>query len=185
MRGRGFYPGTVELTFDQKGTPELQSATVGVNGTFDVPLTASGRDRGDYTILARQRDARGTVLRASRVFTVPCVEPTMVIAPLSGPAGTTTLVTGTDFPPGATVTLTWDRGLTAATPVQVTADQAGAFQVSIYLLPHDIPGPRVLTAGTPADPAAFPGVTADYLVVEGTGQPGGVSGDPGSVVFRR
>ena len=185
VRGRGFYPGTVELTFDQKGTPEVQSATVGANGTFDVPLTGSGRDRGDYTILARQRDTRGTVLRASRVFTVPCVEPTMVIAPLSGPAGTTTLVTGTDFPPGATVTLTWDRGLTAATPVQVTADQAGAFQVSIYLLPHDIPGPRVLTAGTPADPAAFPGVTADYLVVEGTGQPGGVSGDPGSVVFRR
>ncbi len=185
IRGRGFYPGTVELTFDQKGTPEVQSATVGVDGTFDTPLTGSGRDPGDYTVLARQRDARGTVLRASRVFTVPCVEPSMVFTQLSGPAGTTTTVTGTDFPAGVTVTLSWDRGLTANTPIDVTADKSGGFVVSIYLLPHDIPGPRVLTAGTPADPAAFPGVTADYLVVEGTGQAGGVSGDPGSVVFRR
>ena len=96
-----------------------------------------------------------------------------------------TTATGTDFPPGTIVTLTWDRGITAATPVQVTTDAQGAFAVSIFLLPHDIPGPRILTAGTPADPAAFPGVTADYLVVEGTGQPPGAPGDPGSVIFRR
>ena len=173
LRGRGFYPGTIELTFDQKGTPETRAATVDANGRFDVQLTGSGRDRGEYTVLARQRDARGTVLRGSRIFTVPCVEPTMVLTPLAGPAGTTTVVTGTDFPPDTTVTLAWDRGITAATPVQVTTDQSGAFEVSIFLLPHDIPGPRVLTAGTPADAAAFPGVTADYLVVEGTGQPPG------------
>ena len=185
VRGRGFYPGTVELTFDQKGTPEVQSATVGANGTFDVDLPATGRDRGDHIVLARQRDAHGTLLRASRVFTVPCVEPTMVLSPLAGPAGTVTTATGTDFPPGTIVTLTWDRGITAATPVQVTTDAQGAFAVSIFLLPHDIPGPRILTAGTPADPAAFPGVTADYLVVEGTGQPPGAPGDPGSVIFRR
>ena len=67
---------------------------------FDAQLSGSGRDRGEYIVLARQRDARGTVLRGSRVFTVPCVEPTMVLSPLAGPAGTTTVVTGTDFPPG-------------------------------------------------------------------------------------
>ena len=49
-------------------------------------------------------------------------------------------------------------------------------RVSVFLLPHDIPGPRILTAGTPADPAAYPGVTADYLVTEGTGQPPGGTG---------
>ena len=183
--GRGFYPGTIELTFDQKGTPEIQSATVDATGMFDVQLSAGGRDCGDYTVLARQRDARGTVLRGSRVFTVPCIEPTMVLAPLAGPAGTTTVVTGTDFPPATTLTLAWDRGLTAATPVEVTTDQSGGFEVSIFLLPHDIPGPRVLSVGTLTDPAAFPGVTADYLVVEGTGQPPGGPGEPGSVIFRR
>jgi hypothetical protein len=185
VRGRGFYPGTIELTFDQKGTPEVQSATVGADGTFDAQLSAIGRDRGDYIVLARQRDARGTVLRGSRTFTVPCVEPTMVLSPLAGATGATTVVTGTDFPPNSTVTLSWDRGITAATPVEVTTDPDGGFTVSIFLLPHDIPGPRTLTAGTLADPASFPGVTADYLVVEGTGQPPGAPGDPGSLIFRR
>lgn len=185
VRGRGFYPGAVELTFDQKGTPETQSATVGEDGTFDGQLIGSGRERGEYIVLARQRDARSTVLRATRVFTVPCVEPTLTIEPLSGPAGYATVVTGTDFPPGTSVSLTWDRGITAATPMEVTADATGSFEMSIFLLPHDVPGPRVLTAGTPADPTAFPGVTADYLVVAGSGQPPGVPGDPGTVIFRR
>ena len=100
VRGRNFYPGTIELTFDSQGTPETRLATVTDEGTFDALLTAVGRDRGEYTVLARQRDARGTVLRGTRVFTVPCVEPTLKIEPASGPAGYATLVTGTDFPPG-------------------------------------------------------------------------------------
>ena len=185
LRGRGWYPGTLELTFDQKGTPEVQSATVGDDGTFDAQLPGGGRDRGEYTVLVRQRDARGVVLRASRVFTVPCVEPTLTIEPLSGPTGYTTTVTGTDFPPGTIVTLTWDRGITAATPIEVTADAAGAFETIIFLLPHDIPGQRVLTAGTPADPGAFPEVAVDYLVTVGSGQPPGGPDDPGGVIFRR
>jgi hypothetical protein len=41
------------------------------------------------------------------------------------------------------------------------------------VLPHDLEGPRILTAGTPDDPAAFPGVTGRYLVVPGSGQPPG------------
>jgi len=181
VRGRNFYPGTIELTFDSQGTPETRLATVTDEGTFDSLLTAVGRDRGEYTVLARQRDARGTVLRGTRVFTVPCVEPTLKIEPASGPAGYATLVTGTDFPPGSTVTLTWDRGITSSTPIEATADADGAFTLSLFILPHDFPGPRILTAGTPADPGAYPDVTADYLVTGGTGQPG----DPGSIIDRR
>ncbi len=185
VRGRGFFPGAVELVFDQRGTSETASVTVGSDGTFDAQLVGSGRDRGEYLILARQRDARGTVLRASRPFTVPCLEPTIVIDPQSGPAGYATAVTGTDFPPGTTVSLTWDRGLTAGVPAEVTADGSGAFETHIFLLPHDLPGLRTLTAAAPTDPNAFPGVTADYLVVEGSGQPPGGPGDPGGVIFRR
>jgi hypothetical protein len=181
VRGRNFYPGTIELTFDSQGTPETRLATVTDEGTFDALLTAVGRDRGEYTVLARQRDARGTVLRGTRVFTVPCVEPTLKIEPASGPAGYATLVTGTDFPPGSTVTLTWDRGITSAATIEATAGADGAFTLSLFILPHDFPGPRILTAGTPADPGAYPDVTADYLVTGGTGQPG----DPGSIIDRR
>ena len=185
VRGRGFYPGAIAVVFDPQGTPDTLDTTVGTDGTFEVRIRATGRDAGEYTIVARQRDERGIVLRASRKFTVPCVAPTLTIEPASGPAGYTTLVTGADFPPGATVTLTWDRGITAATPLEATADAAGAFTVSIFLLPHDIPGPRVLTAGTPTDPGAFPDVTVDYLVTGGSGQPPGGPGDPGGIINRR
>ena len=181
VRGRNFYPGTVELTFDSRGTPEMRLATVKDDGTFEALVTAVGRDRGEFLVLARQRDARGTVLRGSRVFTVPCLEPTLTIAPVSGPAGYATLVTGTDFPPGSTVTLTWDRGITSGTALEATADTGGAFTLSVFILPHDFPGPRILTAGTPADPGAYPDVTAEYAVTGGTGQPA----DPGSIIDRR
>ncbi len=185
VRGRGFYPGAVTVLLDPQGTPDTLQTMVRNDGTFDVRLQGTGRDRGEYTITARQRDARGTVLRASRTFTVPCVEPVLTIAPPSGPGGYATLVTGADFPPGTTVTLTWDRGITAATPVEATVGADGTFSASVFLLPHDIPGPRVLTAGTPTDPAAYPGVTANYLVTEGSGQPPGGAGDPGGVIYRR
>jgi hypothetical protein len=83
------------------------------------------------------------------------------------------MVSGTGFPLDTTITLTWDKGLTAGRPVEVTTDATGAFRVGVYVLPHDIEGRRTLTAGTPDDPAAFPGVTAPYLVVPGSGQPPG------------
>lgn len=185
VRGRGFYPGAVAVILDPQGTPDELDTTVADDGTFDVQLPGTGRDRGEYTVLARQRDARGAVARASRTFTVPCVEPALTIQPASGPAAFAPTVTGADFPPGTEVVLTWDRGLTANAPVVATTDANGAFTASIYLLPHDLPGKRTLTAGTPADPAAYPGATVDYLVTVGSGQPPGGGDDPGGIITRR
>jgi hypothetical protein len=176
VRGRRYYPGPVEVVVARGGATDLQLGTVGANGEFDVRVPVTGREPGTYPVVGRQRDSRGTIVaRASREMTVPCVDPAITIRPASGPAGYATFVTGTDFPPGTTVTLTWDKGLTARRPVEVTTDAAGAFRVGVYLLPHDLEGPRTMTAGMPDDPDAFPGVTAPYLVVPGSGQP------PGSV----
>ncbi len=175
VRGRGYYPGIVEVVVDPRGQPDAITATVADDGTFDTTIAVTGRDRGEYGVLGRQRDTRGAVVaRATRALTVPCVEPVLEIRPVSGPAGYATTVTGIDFPPDSVVTLTWDRGLSRARPTEVTTDAQGAFRIGIHILPHDLDGPRVLTAGTPADPAAYPGVTADYLVVPGSGQPPGV-----------
>ena len=69
------------VLLDPQGTPDTLETTAGKDGTFDVRLQGTGRDRGEYAITARQRDANGTVLRASRTFSVPCVEPVLTIAP--------------------------------------------------------------------------------------------------------
>ena len=176
VRGRRFYPGPVEVLFGVQGARDATTGTVGEDGTFDVTLPVTGREPGTYQAQGRQRDTRGTVVaRAFRDLEVPCIDPVLTITPASGPAGYATVVTGASFPLDTTITLTWDKGLTATRPIVVTTDDTGAFRLSVFLLPHDLEGPRILTAGTPADAAAFPGVTAPYLVVPGSGQP------PGSV----
>lgn len=176
VRGRGFYPGAVEVLFGAQGARDTATGLVADDGTFDVTFPVTGREPGTYQAQGRQRDTRGTVVaRAFRDLVVPCIDPVLTILPRSGPTGYATIVTGTGFPLDTTVTLTWDRGLTARRPIVVTTDATGAFRVGVFVLPHDIEGPRLLTAGTPDDPDAFPGVTASYLVVPGSGQP------PGSV----
>ena len=176
VRGRRFYPGPVEVLFGPAGERDVTSGSVQDDGTFDIRLPVTGREAGTYQAQGRQRDLRGTVVaRAFRDVVVPCIDPVLTISPRSGPAGYATMVSGTGFPLSTTITLTWDKGLTASRPIEVTTDDTGAFRVGVFLLPHDLEGTRTLTAGTPDDPAAFPGVTADYLVVPGSGQP------PGSV----
>lgn len=174
VRGRRFYPGPVEVLFGEAGARDIAAGVVGEDGEFDVTLPVTGRDPGTHRAQGRQRDTRGTVVaRAFRELVVPCIDPVLTVSPAAGPAGYATMVSGTGFPLDTSITLTWDKGLTAGRPVEVTTDATGAFRVGVYVLPHDIEGTRTLTAGTPDDPAAFPGVTARYLVVPGSGQPPG------------
>jgi hypothetical protein len=176
VRGRRFYPGPVEVLFGEQGARDTTTGTVEPDGTFDVTLPVTGRGPGTYQAQGRQRDTRGTVVaRAFRDVVVPCIDPVLTISPTSGPAGFATMVSGTGFPLDTTITLTWDRGLTAARPIEVRTDDTGGFRIGVFVLPHDVEGPRTLAAGAPGDPNAFPGVTAPYLVVPGSGQP------PGSV----
>ena len=174
IRGRRFYPGPVEVLFGEQGARDTTSGTVEQDGTFDIRLPVTGRDVGTYQAQGRQRDSRGTIVaRAFRNVVVPCIDPVLTISPRSGPAGYATMVSGSGFPLGTTITLTWDTGLTASRPVEVTTDGAGAFRVGVFVLPNDIEGRRTMTVGTPDDPGAFPGVSAEYLVVPGSGQPPG------------
>lgn len=174
VRGRRFYPGPVEVLFGQQGARDVTTGTVAEDGTFDVTMPVTGRDPGTHQAQGRQRDTRGTVVaRAFRKLVVPCIDPVLTITPASGPSGYATIVSGTGFPLDTTVTLTWDKGLTARRPTQVTTDGTGAFRIGVFVLPHDVEGLRTMTAGMPGDPSAFPGATARYLVVPGSGQPPG------------
>jgi len=176
VRGRRFYPGPVEVLFGEQGARDATTGTVADDGTFDVTLPVTSREPGTYQAQGRQRDTRGAVVaRAFRDLEVPCVDPVIAVSPASGPTGYATMVSGTGFPLDTVITLTWDRGLTAERPMVVTTDATGAFRVGAYILPNDVEGWRTLTAGTPQDAQAFPGVSARYLVVPGSGQP------PGSV----
>jgi hypothetical protein len=193
LRLTGYIPGFVELIFDADGTREPESGTVGENGRLTVTITPSGRAAGTYRIVARQRDARRTLTEKSVTFAVPCITaatPTLRIEPASGAPGFVTFAIGSDFPPGTQVTLHWSRGIDAARGITVSVDASGAFRRPVLIFHHDFSGSREMTAGTAADPAAFPTAHDSFTVVAGQGSPQGVVIDPSTgqlgppIVFR-
>ncbi|MFG2333290.1 CARDB domain-containing protein [Streptomyces sp. NPDC048604] len=123
--------------------------------TATVATTGSDSDPADNT--------------ASAALTVR--EPVLVLNPELGPPGSVTQATGSSFPPGATVRLSWSKGVTAAAaPVVVRAD--GTFSAPVLVLVQDALGPRDLRAAHAGGAAPFfREVKAEYLVVPGVLQP--------------
>jgi hypothetical protein len=92
--------------------------------------------------------------------------------PPVGPPGIVTTATGSGFPPGALVSLLWNRGITGATsPVVVGAD--GTFVVSVLIFHNDLVGPRELRVQAAPGGPPFPDQVAPFLVVTGSLQPSG------------
>jgi hypothetical protein len=96
--------------------------------------------------------------------------PTLTIDPPIGPPGFVPQAVGHDFPPGATVRLTWQPGITGQ-PDTVVVDAGGGFAVPVLVFQKDQLGPRELRA-TPVQGPAFGTVAAPFLVTAGQAQPG-------------
>jgi hypothetical protein len=96
---------------------------------------------------------------------VRIIQPVLRVDPGVGPPGFVPIVSGANFPPGITVTLAWQPGISAPTRVRVAAD--GTFQAQLLVFHHDRLGPRAAVASG----AGFGPVTAPFLVVPATQQP--------------
>lgn len=184
------------------GTPEsFQSRTDGF-GRFSLTIAPQRRPEGEYQVRGddlRQREATASFripcsrppdVSVTTASTVPAPDVTVTTAgttvssnaphtpppvlrtdPPLGPPGFVTAAVGSGFPPNAPVALGWFPGITALPLVPVVADATGAFRAQVLVMRRDQIGPRRLTA-TPADGVAFPTVSAQFLVVPGTLQPG-------------
>ncbi|HEV2087911.1 MAG TPA: hypothetical protein VGR21_06345, partial [Cryptosporangiaceae bacterium] len=136
--------------------------TLGPGAATSVRITLS-------PVKALSAVASGTVTTSSRdpdpannTATAPVrvVQPRFVLNPPIGPPGFVTLAVGSDFPPGAAVSLTWAPGITAE-PDAVTVARDGTFNVQVLVLRRDVLGPRDLTATG----AGFGEVSQTFLVV--------------------
>ncbi len=96
--------------------------------------------------------------------------PSLVLNPPIGPPGFVSQAVGHDFPPGATVKLTWQPGLTRQ-PDTVVVDANGGFAAPALIFQRDQLGPRNLTA-TPVQGPGFGPVSTPFLVTAGEIQPG-------------
>jgi hypothetical protein len=101
--------------------------------------------------------------------------PTIKLDPVVGSPGTIVTVTGTGFPPNTNVTVTWWTNSGSFTE---KSDGSGNLHPdTLFVLTPDILGPRNAVATA----SGAPNAQAPFLVVPGTAEPGGNSGD---VLFR-
>lgn len=146
--------------------------TVPKGGTVTVTYRVKPAVAGDTTVSGEVTENVADATPGDNKATIPLSvhAPTLTLDPPIGPPGFVSQAIGHDFPPGATVRLTWQPGITAQ-PDTIVVDAAGNFTAPALVLPKDQLGPRNLTA-TPVQGPAFGPVAAPFLVTAGEIQPG-------------
>jgi len=177
----GLNPGAFTIVTDTCGGAVLEHGQACTMGVVFQPATAG---TSSATLVVADSDPTGSQSVSLEGGTLA---PTLRLDPPIGPPGFVTQAIGTNFPPGATVSLAWSVGLTTSMPA-VVADPSGSFSVPMLILPRDTLGPRVLT-GTFTLAGGGSAVSPPFLVVPGSGQPpfnpARVPGQPDDPVFRR
>lgn len=147
VTGNGFVPSAaVTVTYDGTAvtttpSPLVSSSTGTINGTFKVPARAPGA----HTVAVT--DSLGAL---STAFT--SVTPAMSIDPISGYAGKTVTVTGTNFAASATVTITYDGTAVTTTPSPLTSSADGALSAT-FVAPSSGPGAHTVVVNDGATTA--------------------------------
>ncbi len=139
--------GTASVTIGLAPDAALSTAVAGT-----VTTTATNADQANDTATAPLR----------------VLQPRIVAVPAIGPPGFVTSIRGTDFPPGVSVKLVWDVGITAAATPTVPGPD-GRFIAQLLVLRKDRLGPRLAVASG----AGFSPVTTPYRVVLPAQQPPG------------
>ena len=183
ITGDNFNPfSAVLITFDAGpgGVPQSFEARTDVFGHFAQTITVVEPTEGYHLIRAddfRQREADDAA------YQIPCYQPSVALMPPIGPPGFVTMAVGRGFPPKSSIAfLNWDRSgpgqpapLRSPLPANIKTDDAGAFQIPILVLYHDLLGPRILRAIVPNDQGDGAGVAieadAPFLVTPGRLQP--------------
>jgi hypothetical protein len=136
------------------------TVTVSFSPAREGPRAATLEVADNFTGSPRTARLRGTGSKAR-----------LEVSPQVGPPGTVFIATGTGFPPGAQVRLSWSRGMTPKLPV-VTADARGRFRIQVLVFHHDAIGTRDLEAEQ-VGAVPFPPVAAPVLVSTPSSMPPG------------
>jgi hypothetical protein len=135
--GSGFAPGeTVDVSFNGQavGTPSVNNG-----GTFSLAFTVPNTPPGQYAVLAKGQTSGAT---ASAAFTINPGAAALAFNPPQAAPGTSITVTGTNFKPGETVTLSFN-GPTIGTE---TADTNGQVTFTFTVPATLAPGQYGVTA---------------------------------------
>ncbi|SEF22021.1 WD40-like Beta Propeller Repeat [Amycolatopsis pretoriensis] len=140
-------------------TVEVRIA-LAAKAAVDAPVSATIATSGLDTTAADNAANARVVIR----------QPVVTVDPGIGPLGFVPRVTGTDFPPGATVRLAWSAGV-SATPGLATVGADGKFQAQFLIFHHDLIGPRTVSVASVIGPKFQAVQSNPILVVLRTEQP--------------
>ncbi|MEA5361485.1 VWA domain-containing protein [Amycolatopsis sp., V23-08] len=126
----------------------------------DTPVSGTVSTSGPDTDTADDTASSRVVIR----------QPVVRVDPDIGALGFVPRVTGSAFPPGATVRLAWSAGI-SATPGLVTVGADGTFQAQFLIFHHDLIGPRTLAVDSVIGPKFGTARSNPILVVLRTEQP--------------
>jgi Tol biopolymer transport system component len=127
--------------------------------TLSVGFTAT--DKGSRTATLRIPGNFNGSPRTVRLVGVGS-KAVLKLVPDIGNPGIVTIVSGSGFPAGATVVLSWSVGITPKL-AKIVTDADGKFRIGVLIFHHDVIGPRDLIAARVAGPL-FPPAQAPMLV---------------------
>jgi hypothetical protein len=170
VSGSGYVPSaTVTVQFDSGTVLSVTATATGAlpatGNTFAVPTTASA---GSNSVSATD----GTNPATPQTFTV--TTPSISLSPTTGPVGTPVTVTGSNFLPGSTVTITFNAVGVTTNPSKVTASGTGTISAS-FTVPTSTTGVKTVTAtdsATNSASATFTVVTPSISLSPTTGPVG-------------
>ena len=134
--------------------------SLAAKAALDAPVS------GTVSTAGPDNDARDNTASSRVVIRQPVVK----VGPDVGALGFVPRVTGTDFPPGSTVRLSWSAGI-SATPGLVAVGVDGKFEAQFLIFHHDLIGPRTLTVASVSGPKFGTAQSNPILVVLRTEQP--------------
>ncbi|MFC7547729.1 hypothetical protein [Plantactinospora sp. GCM10030261] len=149
-------------------TRDVTLGPLAAGASVVVPVRLTAVTAGSAPITGRVLPATFDASPANDTATATVLvkRPTLAAVPPIGPPGFVTLGVGTDFPPGATVSLRWSAGISAPTEVRVGPD--GTFRQQVLVFHHDLLGDRRLVAAG----SGFTPAEAAFTVVPASLQPG-------------
>jgi hypothetical protein len=148
VSGRGFAPGPITVRFD--GSSVATSCTADVTGSFNYcAFTVPAATAGAHTVTASNSSANsapaGYTYSAAASYTV---NPAISLNPSTGAAGSTVTLSGSNFKPNSTITVTFD-GTVLSTSGTCTADAKGTLPASnncAFTVPAETAGSYTMTA---------------------------------------
>lgn len=142
--------------------------TIPAGGRIEVTQTATYRTAitGDVRATVRGTVPDRSTANNRDTDRLRVLKPSLTVTPQVARPGQPVLARGKDYPPGESVNLTWNLGITAdRSGVRVGRD--GTFEVQMLVLRKDTLGPRVLRAGI----RNLPRLQKPVLVVQRNLQP--------------